>query len=285
MKPILNEIQFFGTSQREVVVSLSNQLISNYNEISGEAIELFDSYEALLKGESLHTKNESALNALCRKVNNIAIFNGDPLSVPVFLKQICTGKTKVLSQPSQVKYEPATETYGKGQFRWDWQAYTLTANELKAVRQYVTGKKDKVSVVGLNGLKYKMLDITACLSVNGAKWSVDDKYLHNKFLISVTNTETGEQCNFDFFGSYHDYQNNVLELKENDLLNSFDCFVSDGIAGLESFQSFCDNMGYDSGSRAAEKIYKECIKSAEKLQTVVDGDLYDLANDLQNILN
>lgn len=285
MKPITNEIQFFGTSQKQVITSLCNAIITNYNEVSGEEIPLFISYDDLLIGESYHTKNVSALNALYRKLNAIAIYNGDPLSIPVFLKQICTGKTKVLSQPSQVKFEEAAETYGKGQFRWDWQAYTLTPNELKAVRMYVYGKKEKVPVTSLNGLKYKMLDITACLAVNGAKWSADDNYLHNKFLVTVTNTETGEQANFDFYGSYHDYTNNVVELKENDLLNSFDCFISDGIAGLESFEYFCVNFGYDQDSRNAEKIYKECIKAAEKLQGVIPNDLYDFANELQEKLN
>jgi len=285
MKTITNEIQFFGTSQKEVLTSLCNAIITNYNEVSGEELELFTSFDDVVKNESYTVKDTTALNALFRKMVNIAINNGDPLSIPVFLKQICTGKTKVLSQPSHVRFEHAAETYGKGQFRWDWQAYTLTANELRAVRMYVYGRKDKAPVTSLNGLKYKMLDITACLAISGAKWSADDNYLHNKFLVTVTNTETGEQANFDFYGSYHDYTNNVVELKENDLLNSFDCFVSDGIAGLESFESFCDNFGYDRDSRKAENIYKECIKSAEKLQAVIPDDLYDFANELQEKLN
>lgn len=285
MKPITNEIQFFGTSQREVIISLCNAIITNYNEVSGEDVELFTSFDDVVKNESYTVKDVTALNALFRKMVNIAINNGDPLSIPVFLKQICTGKTKVLSKPSHVKFEEAAETYGKGQFRWDWQAYTLTPKEFKAVRMYVYGKKDKAAVTGLNGLKYKMLDITACLVLKGAKWSADDKYVHNKFLVTVTNTETGEQANFDFYGSYHDYTNNVVELKERDLLNSFECFISDGIAGLDSFESFCDNFGYDQDSRAAEKIYKECIKSAEKLESVIQVDLYDFANELQEKLN
>lgn len=285
MKPITNEIQFFGTSQKEVITSLCNQLISNYNDISGDGIEIYQSYDSLIKSESYHTKNVTALDALCRKLVNISIFNGDPLSVPVFLKQICTGKTKVLSQPSQVKFEPAIQTYGKGQFRWDWQAYTLTETELQAVRLYVYGRKEKVSVIGLNGFKYKMLDITACLNKKGVKWAADDKLIHNKFLITVTNTDTGEQCNFDFYGSYNDYQNNVIELKDTTLLDSFQCFISDGIWGLESFEEFCDNMGYDNDSRRAEKIYKECIKSAEKIQSVIDVDLYDFSNELQELIN
>lgn len=267
MKPITNEIQFFGTSQKEMMNSFANTLISIYNDMGGDLPPYMETWFGTEK---------SGLMALIYKVKCLVFYRGDPLSVPIFLKRVSIGKIKMQSQPAQV-YDTKKEDYqlGLGHFRCHGHAYTLTPIELKALRQYLTGQKGKVSVIGLNGLKYKMLDITACLHKQGVKWATDDKMLHNKFLITVTNTDTGEQANFYFYGSYHDAQNHVTELKEQDLLNAFECFVSDGIAGLDSFESFCDNLGSDSDSRASERIYKECIKSAEKLKSVINEDLYD----------
>jgi len=63
--------------------------------------------------------------------------------------------------------------------------------------------------------------------------------------------------------------------KESDLLHAFDCFVSDAIAGKNSFEEFCSEFGYDQDSRKAHKIYKACVKSCAKLERIYKGDLYE----------
>ena len=51
----------------------------------------------------------------------------------------------------------------------------------------------------------------------------------------------------------------------------------------ESFENFCSEYGYDEDSRKAENTWKACKRSAEKLARIYDGDIYDLANELQEI--
>ena len=101
----------------------------------------------------------------------------------------------------------------------------------------------------------------------------------NHHEVTVTNTETGEQTSFDFWGSIV----NPELSSEYDVLNAFYCFVSDAMSGQESFESFCSEFGYDTDSRRAEKTWKACQKSYDDLQSIYDGDLYDLANELQEI--
>lgn len=261
MKPITNEIQFFGTSQRDVMVSMANAIITNYNEITGEALPIYKNYVALIKGESYSTKNVSALDALIRKLNNIALGNGDPLSIPVFLKTICKGKTKVQAQPGGLRYEPAIEVYGKGHFRWDWQAYTLTDNELKAARQYVNGRKEKATTIASNGFNYKGLSISAKLKAIGVHAWGDKDMFHNKFWITVTNMNNNETVGFDFYGSHQDHINKVTEITGKDVLSAFDCFISDALAAENGFDDFCSEFGYDNDSRSAERIYDVAHKT------------------------
>jgi hypothetical protein len=44
------------------------------------------------------------------------------------------------------------------------------------------------------------------------------------------------------------------------------CLVSDASAGEVSFQEFCDAMGYDSDSRAAERTWRACARTAPRLR-------------------
>lgn len=128
-----------------------------------------------------------------------------------------------------------------------------------------------------NKATFKNFEIKA--SYKGTKkadWSSDN---FNNHMITVTNTETGEKARFEFWASI---ANPILN-KEYDILNAFYCFVSDAVSGSESFEEFCSNFGYDSDSRAAEKIYRKCKKQLEKLQKIYDGNIYDLANELSEV--
>jgi hypothetical protein len=107
-----------------------------------------------------------------------------------------------------------------------------------------------------------------------ATWSKDN---YNNHLVTVTNTDNKQRCTFEFWASIAD-----PEIKtEHDILNAFSCFVGDAVSGNMSFDEFCSEFGYDTDSRTAEKTWKACKHSSEKLERIYDGDIYELANELQ----
>ena len=120
-----------------------------------------------------------------------------------------------------------------------------------------------------NNTKFKQFEIKASYKGN-KKASWGDNW--NNYMITVTNTETDQKITFEFWASIAN-----PELKtEYDILNAFYCFVSDAIAG-SNFKEFCNE------SRQAEKIYRKCKKQLEKLKKIYDGDIYELANELQKV--
>jgi hypothetical protein len=57
------------------------------------------------------------------------------------------------------------------------------------------------------------------------------------------------------------------------------------MSGEQDFESFCADFGYDTDSRKAEKIWNACRASNRKAKRIIDGDLYTLANALNERLN
>lgn len=112
-----------------------------------------------------------------------------------------------------------------------------------------------------------------------APWA-DGRQNWNYHRITVKNTENGLYTGFDFWASIaHPH----LET-EYDLLNAFYCFVSDALSGLETFEDFCAEFGYDTDSRTAERTWKACKRSTLKLGRIAGGaDLYDLCNELSEV--
>lgn len=107
-----------------------------------------------------------------------------------------------------------------------------------------------------------------------ASWSEDN---YNNHLVTVTNTENKQRCTFEYWASQA-----RPEIKtERDVLSAFECFMNDVVSGKNSFEEFCSEFGYDEDSRSAEKTWKACKKSAEKLEKIYDGDVYELANDVR----
>lgn len=112
-----------------------------------------------------------------------------------------------------------------------------------------------------------------------AEWSDNRHQNFNNHMVTIKNIETEQKITFEFWASI---AHPVLN-KEYDILNAFYCFVSDAVSGSESFENFCSELGYDSDSRTAEKIYRKCKKQLEKLNRIYDGDIYDLVNELQDV--
>lgn len=109
-----------------------------------------------------------------------------------------------------------------------------------------------------------------------AAWSNGENWNYHR--VSVVNTKTGKHTRFDFWTSVmHPYLSNRY-----DVLNAFRCFVDDAISGNMTFREFCGEFGYNEDSRTAEKTWKACKKSGEKLRNIYDGDIYDLINSLED---
>lgn len=112
-----------------------------------------------------------------------------------------------------------------------------------------------------------------------ASWDANNDR-HNK--VTVKNLNNGKRTSFDFWGSV---KNPRVE-SEYDLLNAFYCFVSDALAGVDSFENFCSEFGYDTDSRNAEKIWRACKRSTNKIFNLTGYSLdmlYDLVDDLQEV--
>ena len=107
-------------------------------------------------------------------------------------------------------------------------------------------------------------------------WENSDTHTnHNNYKVTVKNIETGKSIKFDFWASIAQ-----PKMEGEDLRHCLYCFISDTEAGQRGFDDFCNEFGYDTGSRKAHKIWKACKKQGEKLEKVFDGDIYGLLNDL-----
>lgn len=109
-----------------------------------------------------------------------------------------------------------------------------------------------------------------------AKWSGGENW--NNHWVSVVNTKTGKRTSFAFWASIM----NPYLSSRYDVLNAFRCFVDDAICGDMSFHDFCFEFSYSEDSRSAEKTWKDCKKSRQKLHQIYDGDIYELFNALDD---
>ena len=119
-------------------------------------------------------------------------------------------------------------------------------------------------------------------SVKGFPNDKEDKNYHNEYRITVSNRETKKHTWFKFYGSAHDCELGKTELSKDDLFLCFRCMIDDAIAGLDSFEDFCSNFGYDEDSRQAERIYKACVKKVKKCENIgiYEDDLYKIIDEL-----
>jgi hypothetical protein len=105
---------------------------------------------------------------------------------------------------------------------------------------------------------------------------------YNNHRVSVYNARNGKRTSFKFWASI---MNPELRTRY-EVLNALYCFVSDAVSGLDSFEDFCSNFGYDTDSREAEKTWKTCKRSTDKALRVLGvsrSGLYDFLNDLSEI--
>jgi len=137
-------------------------------------------------------------------------------------------------------------------------------------------------------LREQGIEVSAVLVDSGVKFPNTDKFdktFHNMF--EVTIVRDGIEVKMPFYGSHKDWGSGVDLLDEENLFGAFECFVSDALAGDQSFEEFCSSFGYNEDSRKAEKIWKECEKISSdysKLFSFTEWyDKYELYNKLQDL--
>jgi len=100
--------------------------------------------------------------------------------------------------------------------------------------------------------------------------------------VRVYNANNGKRTSFTFWASIA-----APELRTRyEVLNALYCFVSDAVSGLDSFEDFCGNFGYDLDSRSAFKTWQVCQRSSAKALQVFGLsrlELYDFLNELSEI--
>lgn len=115
-------------------------------------------------------------------------------------------------------------------------------------------------------MKTNYNEFTISAKFTGKKAADWDGKNFNHSLVTVKNNDNGKKTTFDFWGSRVE-----PELKtENDVLYAFYCFLSDAVAGLDGFDGFCGNFGYDADSRRAEKTWKLCRRAWEKFSNLTN---------------
>jgi len=75
----------------------------------------------------------------------------------------------------------------------------------------------------------------------------------------------GRQMSLDFFmGQAH--------TDEPDAAEVLSCLLSDASACDQSFEEWASELGYETDSRKAERVYNMCVKQGEKLKLLLGDD-------------
>ena len=123
---------------------------------------------------------------------------------------------------------------------------------------------------------FKGITITATYTGSKpAPWNGDANWNHHKIRVYYK----GRRLEFDFWASLAKPE--VRSPRE--VLDAFECFLSDAISGNQDFEEFCSEFEYDTDSRKAEKTWKACKSSYSKFKRVFGDsfDIYKLANQVQ----
>ncbi len=85
----------------------------------------------------------------------------------------------------------------------------------------------------------------------------------------VTIRHLGSPLSVDFYqGRAHKEPPTVAEV--------LGCLLSDArVSDARSFEEWAEELGYDSDSRQAERVYKRCLEIGEKLEALLGADLVE----------
>lgn len=96
-------------------------------------------------------------------------------------------------------------------------------------------------------------------------WDKRDEWQQNANDWRITLSYKGRRHSFDFWQG-------VGIKNAPDAAGVLECLLSDAQSAGDGFDEFCANMGYDSDSRKAERIYKACEKTHERLSVLFGED-------------
>lgn len=96
-------------------------------------------------------------------------------------------------------------------------------------------------------------------------WSKQDKWQQNANGYRVTLSYQGRRMSLDF------WQGTGIKNKPT-ATGVLECILSNAQASEEHFEEFCASYGYDQDSRKAEKIWRFCIKTKERLKKLLGAD-------------
>lgn len=114
-------------------------------------------------------------------------------------------------------------------------------------------------------------------------WNDKGEVNCNHHFVTVKNNQTGAEAQFDFWTALADKDPSKALDKKYNLLNALYCWIGDAIAGMETFEDFCSNFGYDTDSRKAEATWKACQTATAQAQRVITEDLYEFYNELAEV--
>ena len=112
----------------------------------------------------------------------------------------------------------------------------------------------------------------------------NSKYNHHyRFMVRIS--YDGKCRCFSYWTSYNDWRNAKVNLDESDYKNALNCILSDSYAAQGSFKDFCSEFGYSDDSIKALKIYKECKRTAVRLNKLFSGlELFSIQNELEEMM-
>lgn len=129
-------------------------------------------------------------------------------------------------------------------------------------------------------MTYKNLSIESKF-LNNKNWNFGGNINNfNNHKITVVNLETKKRLSFEFWNS-----NAVGEIKtKSDLIEAFECFLSDACAAKNSLEDFCSEFGYE--LKDGRKVYNACVKLLNKYDRVLsEYDIYDFINELNEYID
>lgn len=246
--------------KKDAFIRMANDILNNYNNLTGANLVF------VAVGEFSAFKNYP--QPICRLIDKLEAMTfdiGSPISIPSFLNRIITKGIKMQFNPS------GENVLGLGHFRWDWSAYTLDNNELKAIAMYLNiSVPDPIApITNKERYEFSLLDYEQraeyFLKITNTKILIEfkeksiyfdsDKEARDIYVITLQNKYN--RFRFTFGQSIKNEGTMPTAYDVLSVLNKYD---------IGTYENFCDEFGYSTDSRKARAIYKATLREFKNLQ-------------------